>query len=107
MKRQTSGVIAATALLGLLAMSGTVSAASRGVRIGEADERYFFGPATQFANVGDTVTWTNGTDAPHTVTSDSGDELASGNLADGATFDHTFTVEGTFAYHCKIHSYMN
>jgi plastocyanin len=88
------------------ASSHRLRAANRGVKIGEADERYFFGPQTQYANAGDTVTWTNGTDAPHTVTSDTGDELASDNLADGATFEHTFTAEGTFAYHCTIHSYM-
>lgn len=106
MLRRTSLAIAVVGLLSLLAVVGPVSAANRGVRIGEADERYFFGPATQYANVGDTVTWTNGTDAPHTVTSDSGAELASDSLADGATFEHTFAAEGTFAYHCKIHSYM-
>jgi plastocyanin len=97
---------AVVGLLGLLALVGPVSAADRGVRIGEADERYFFGPQTQYANVGDSVTWTNGTDAPHTVTSDSGDELASDNLAEDATFEHTFSAEGTFAYHCTIHAYM-
>ena len=74
--------------------------------MGEASERYFFAPQTQYANVGDTVTWTNGTDVAHTVTSDSGSELASDSVGDGATFDHTFTAEGTFAYHCTIHPYM-
>jgi plastocyanin len=106
MQRRISLVVAVVGILGLFALAGPASAANRGVRIGEANERYFFGPQTQYANVGDTVTWTNGTDAPHTVTSDSGTELASGNLADGATFDHTFAVEGTFAYHCTNHSYM-
>jgi plastocyanin len=106
MKRRTSLAIAFVGVLGLLAIVGPVSAANRGVKIGEANERYFFGPQTQYANVGDTVTWTNGTDAPHTVTSDSGTELASDNLADGATFEHTFAAEGTFTYHCTIHSYM-
>src|SRR5436190_24131500 len=105
MKGRTSLVLA-VGLAALFALVGTVSAANRGVRIGEANERYFFGPQTQYANVGDTVTWTNGTDAPHTVTSDSGSELASGNLAADATFDHTFSAEGTFAYHCTIHDYM-
>ncbi len=74
--------------------------------MGEANSRYFFGPQTQFANVGDTVTWTNGTDAPHTVTSDAGKELASDRLAQNATFEHTFTAQGTFTYHCTIHPYM-
>jgi plastocyanin len=106
MQRRISLVVAVVGVLGLFALVGPASAANRGVRIGEADERYFFGPQTQYANVGDTVTWTNGTDAPHTVTSDSGTELASDNLAEDATFDHTFSAEGTFAYHCTIHAYM-
>jgi plastocyanin len=106
MTRRISLATAVVGLLGLLALVGPVSAANRGVRIGEADERYFFGPQTQYANVGDSVTWTNGTDAPHTVTSDSGDELASDNLAEDATFEHAFSAEGTFAYHCTIHAYM-
>jgi plastocyanin len=106
MMRRTWLAIAFVGVLGLLAIVGPVSAANRGVRIGEANDKYFFGPQTQYANVGDTVTWTNGSDAPHTVTSDSGTELASDTLAAGATFDHTFAAAGTFTYHCKIHSYM-
>jgi plastocyanin len=106
MKRRTSLAIAFVGVLGLLAIVGPVSAANRGVRIGEANNKYFFAPQTQYANVGDTVTWTNGTDAPHTVTSDAGTELASDSLAAGATLAHTFAAEGTFTYHCKIHSYM-
>jgi plastocyanin len=106
MKRRTSLAVAVVGMLGLLAIVGPVSAAGRGVKIGEAADRYSFGPQTQYANVGDTVTWTNGTDAPHTVTSDSGTELASDSLAQNATFDHTFAAEGTFAYHCTVHSYM-
>jgi plastocyanin len=106
MKRRTSLAIAFVGLLGLLAIVGPVSAANRGVKIGEANERYFFSPKIEYVNVGDTVTWTNGTDVPHTVTSDSGSELDSGQVADSATFEHTFAAEGTFAYHCTIHSYM-
>jgi plastocyanin len=106
MKLRTSLPIAVVAVLGLLALVGPVSAANRGVKMGEANERYFFAPQAEFANVGDTVTWTNGTDVAHTVTSDSGSELASGSLADGATFDHTFTATGTFTYHCTVHPYM-
>ena len=40
------------------------------------------------------------------MTSDSGTELASNKLAAAATFKHTFSAVGTFAYHCTIHSYM-
>jgi plastocyanin len=106
MKRRTSLAIAFVGMLGLLAIVGPVSAANKGVKIGEANERYFFSPKTQFVNVGDTVTWTNGTDVAHTVTSDSGSELASDHIAESATFEHTFAAEGTFSYHCDIHEYM-
>jgi plastocyanin len=106
MKRRTSLAIVFAGMLALLAIAGQVSAANTGVRIGEANDRYLFAPATVFVNAGDTVTWTNGSDAPHTVTSDSGTELASDKLAAAATFKHTFAAEGTFAYHCTIHPYM-
>ena len=106
MKRRTVLAIAFVGLLGLLAIVGPVSAANKGVKIGEANNRYFFAPKTQYVNVGDTVTWTNGTDTAHTVTSDSGSELDAGQLAAAATFEHTFAAEGTFAYHCEIHDYM-
>ena len=106
MKRGTLPAITVIGVLGLLAIVGPVSAANRGVKMGEANERYFFAPATQYANVGDTVAWTNGTDVSHTVTSDSGSELASDSIGAGATLDHTFAAEGTFTYHCTIHPYM-
>ncbi len=105
MKRRTALAIGFVGLLGLLAIVGPVSAANRGVNIGEANERYFFSPKTLYVDVGDTVTWTNGTDKAHTVTSDSGGELDSSQLAASATFEHVFAAEGTFAYHCTIHPY--
>ena len=105
MKRRTALAIGFVGLLGLLAIVGPVSAANKGAKIGEANERYYFSPKTLYVNVGDTVTWTNGTDKAHTVTSDSGGELDSSQLAASATFEHVFTAEGTFAYHCTIHPY--
>ena len=89
-----------------LVLAGSVLAANASVRIRESNNRYLFGPAKVFVNVGGNVTWSNGSDAPHTVTSDSGTELASSNLNAGATFGHTFSATGTFAYHCSIHTYM-
>ena len=106
MNRRRSVVTALAGLFGLLMVAGPVLAANGSVSIGETNERYHFAPTTVYVNVGESVTWTNGTDAPHTVTSDSGTELASGNLAANATFDHTFSAAGTFAYHCTIHPYM-
>jgi len=83
-----------------------VAGSTAGVKIGEANNRYHFSPLTAYVNVGGTVTWTNGSDAPHTVTSDAGSELASPTVAAGKTFSHTFAATGTFAYHCTIHPYM-
>lgn len=89
-----------------LVLAGSVLAANSSVRISESNNRYLFGPSRVFVNVGDKVTWKNGSDAPHTVTSNRGTEMASSTLNAGATFSHTFTATGTFAYHCTIHTYM-
>jgi plastocyanin len=106
-RRRSVGVAAVGALVGLLMVIGSVAAASSaGVRIGETNNRYHFSPTTTFVSVGGKVTWTNGSDAPHTVTSDSGSELASATLNAGKTFSHTFASTGTFSYHCSIHTYM-
>lgn len=93
--------------VGLLLAAGSVVAVSAaGVTIGETNDLYHFSPKTAYVNVGGTMTWANGTDAPHTVTSDSGSELASPTLSPGKTFGHTFAAIGTFTYHCTVHSYM-
>lgn len=52
---------------------------------------------------GTTVTWTNNDIAPHTVTSDTGSVLDSGNLSLGQTYSMTFTTPGTYSYHCVTH----
>jgi plastocyanin len=66
---------------------------------------FSFSPSMLTIKVGTTVTWTNNSSAPHTVTSDSG--AFNGSLGgSGATFSFTFTRAGTFSYHCSIHPYM-
>jgi plastocyanin len=69
---------------------------------------FAFSPNTLSVKVGTTVTWTNNTSAPHTVTSDGGDPASfNGSLpGTGATFSFTFTTPGTYKYHCSIHPYM-
>jgi plastocyanin len=107
MGRQRSLSLAIGALVALLVLVDSVAAASTaGVKIGEANDKYHFSPLTAYVNVGGKVTWTNGSDAAHTVTSDAGSELASSTFGAGKTFSHTFAATGTFAYHCSIHSYM-
>ena len=64
---------------------------------------FAFNPPSLKINKGDTVVWTNKDSAPHTVVSDSGDELASDSLSNGQTYSHTFNQAGTFNYHCGVH----
>jgi len=100
-------IAVAAALIGLLLAAGPVAAiASASVSIGETNNRYHFSPLAAYVNVGGSVTWTNGSDAAHTVTSDAGSELASSTIGAGQTFSHTFASTGTFSYHCTIHTYM-
>ena len=64
-----------------------------------------FNPSSLTVKVGDTVTWTNTSGTPHTVTADDG-SFDSGTVTASAPFQHTFSAAGTFAYHCTIHSSM-
>ena len=64
-----------------------------------------FGPSVLNLSVGDTVTWTNTDDSPHTVTAEGG-AFDSGNMDPGAIFSFTFTEPGTYTYRCDYHSDM-
>jgi plastocyanin len=73
-------------------------------------------PSSVTIAVGDTVTWTHmDGSTPHSVTADHGEfdsspSCTSGTtgacMTNGATFSHTFNQQGTFSYHCRIHSFM-
>jgi plastocyanin len=77
------------------------------VKIVEANNMYSFSPATLSIKVGTQVVWTNTTDAPHTVTSDTAGVFGTtSNLTTNQTFMFTFPTPGTFAYHCNVHPYM-
>src|SRR5918992_217092 len=80
-------------------LTSPVRAAAHAVEIGDG----FFSPASLTVSVGDTITWTNGDDSPHTVT---GSAFDSGNLDAGQTFSFTFEEAGTFAYACQYHDEM-
>jgi plastocyanin len=93
--------------IGLSASAASIAlAATSSVRMIESNDRYAFSPATRVVHAGDKVTWTNTTDAPHTVRSDTGGTISSPTVGPGQTFSFTFASTGTFAYHCSIHSYM-
>ena len=82
------------------------SAAVMHVKIVENNGKYSFDPATLSIPKGTQVIWTNMSDAPHTVTSDTNAFATTSNLTEKQTFMFTFTTAGTYAYHCNVHPYM-
>jgi plastocyanin len=64
---------------------------------------FSFMPQRLAVRVGDSVTWTNNGEAPHTTTSATWD---SGTLEPGETFTRTFNAPGRFVYRCNIHRTM-
>ncbi len=68
---------------------------------------FSYDPAMLTVAVGDTVTWTNNDDVPHTVTAGTPDsptgEFDSGEIQPGETFSYTFDTAGTFDYYCTLH----
>ena len=86
----------------ILTISSSVSAEDYDISITDDKD---FSPEELTINVGDTVTWTNDDDSPHTVTADDG-QFDSGNMGEGATWSFTFTEAGTYDYKCNYHSSM-
>ncbi len=62
-----------------------------------------FSPESILITTGKKVCWQNTASFNHTVTSDTGTVLNSGNVAGGGFYVHTFASTGTVAYHCTIH----
>lgn len=65
-----------------------------------------FSPAIITIRKGDTVVWENRESVPHTIVSDSGNELVSPSLNIYAKYTHTFDEAGSYDYHCSIHPEM-
>jgi plastocyanin len=76
------------------------------VQIVEKNGQYAFDPAKLTIKVGTQVVWTNTSDAPHTVTSDTLAFNTPNNLNKQQTFAVLFTKPGTYPYYCNIHTYM-
>jgi plastocyanin len=101
-----SGASGSAAPTAAVSPAGPAPASAAGGGAPAVDIKNFaFAPASASVAAGSKVTWTNSDTTAHTVTFDDG-SADSGNLAAGATFDHTFATAGTFAYHCAIHSSM-
>jgi plastocyanin len=95
-------LLALTALV-LVAFAGTSAqgAGSKAVSIRDLA----FHPGTLTVPKGSQVTFSNADGVTHTAT-DNG-VFDSGRIRPGKSFAVRFKQKGTFAYHCKIHSFMH
>ena len=95
------GAFAAALLLALVsALPGAARAAQLEVKI----DNFTFGPQKLSVKVGDTVTWVNEDDIPHTVVSTG--HFRSKALDTDDKYSFTFTAPGTFEYFCGLHPHM-
>ncbi len=67
---------------------------------------FVYNPEVTRINVGGTVTWQNVESDPHTVRSELGSELNSGNLTRQQRYVHTFNTPGVYPYRCTFHEVM-
>jgi plastocyanin len=67
-------------------------------------DNFTFAPAELKVKVGDTVTWTNHDDIPHTVVS--AGKYRSKTLDTDDKFSFTFTSAGDYKYFCSLHPHM-
>ena len=56
---------------------------------------------------GESITWTNQDEAPHTATASDRDILQSGTLQQGDSYTQSFDTAGTYEYFCEFHAGMN
>jgi plastocyanin len=91
-----------------LAVSAVVSSAAMTdhVRIVQntTTGKYRYKPATLTVHKGDKVVWNNKSNAPHTVTFNTGSYNKT--VQPGGAVSRVFKKTGTFKYHCNFHTYM-
>ncbi len=97
-KTALRGLILAAALL--LPLSVSAQAEELKVTI----DNFTFSPAELKVKVGDTVTWTNHDDIPHTVVS--AGKYRSKAMDTDDHFSFTFTSAGDYKYFCSLHPHM-
>jgi plastocyanin len=78
--------------------------AARADEIKVTIDNFTFSPAELKLKVGDTVTWSNHDDIPHTVVS--AGKFRSKAMDTDATFSFTFTAAGEYKYFCSLHPHM-
>jgi plastocyanin len=67
-------------------------------------DNFTFAPAQLTVKVGDTVTWKNHDDIPHTIVA--AGKFRSKTLDTDDSFSFTFTAAGDYKYFCSLHPHM-
>lgn len=67
---------------------------------------FTFAPATLEVKAGETVTWANRDEEPHTVAADDG-SFHSPGMGANTTYSVAFTKPGSYGYTCSIHPFMH
>lgn len=95
-RRQLGVLVAAAAAL--------PAGAARAEEIAVHIDNFVFVPAQLTVKVGQTVTWTNRDDIPHTVVC--AGKFRSKTMDTDGTFSFTFTAAGEYKYFCSLHPHM-
>ena len=95
------GVGLAFAMAALLQLGG-VPAHAQEIQV--TIDNFTFTPVELNVKVGDTVTWTNHDDIPHTVVS--AGKFRSKTMDTDNSFSFTFTSAGDYKYLCSLHPHM-
>jgi plastocyanin len=96
-----------TAFRGLLLAAALLLLPGTGAQAQELQvtiDNFTFSPAELKVKVGDTVTWTNHDDIPHTVVS--AGKYRSKTMDTDDHFSFTFTSAGDYKYFCSLHPHM-
>ncbi len=86
--------------------AAAADAAAAGQEVPVDIRDFAFSPNPVEIAVGDTVTWTNQDQVPHTATAEDRGVLQSGTISPGSSFSQTFETAGEFPYFCEFHPNM-
>jgi amicyanin len=86
----------------ILLLLGAINAHAEETKV--TIDNFTFNPPELNLKVGDTVTWTNHDDIPHTVVS--AGKFRSKVMDTDNTFSFTFTAAGDYKYFCSLHPHM-
>jgi plastocyanin len=98
MRLHAAGLLVAAAVL--LPFGGVAHAQEIQVTI----DNFTFSPPELTVKVGDTVTWTNHDDIPHTIVS--AGKFRSKALDTDNSYSFTFASAGDYKYFCSLHPHM-